>query len=327
MLPFLSAGWTKQCGHLLITVFCLQAGRSSVDIYWWLFLFADLTKQCGHLLMTVFVCRLDEAVQTFIDDPVFVCRLDEAVQTFIDDCFCLQAGQSMHVDIYWWLILFAGWTKQCRHLLVTVLFAGWMKQWGDVFVCRLDKAVQTFIDECFCLQAGQSSADIYWWLFCLQAGWSSEEMFLFAGWTKQCRHLLMTVFVCRLDGAVWTFIVDCFCLQAGWSSADVYWWPCFCLQAGWSNADIYWWLFLFADWTKQCTRLLMTLFLFAGSMKQCRHLLMTLNQTLSWTLGLTCEKFITAFENYGWGDKGVQLMIAETAVGNPVQIWFDLFKP
>ena len=50
--------------------------------------------------MTVFVCRLDEAVQTFIDDPVFVCRLDEAVRTFIDDCFCLQAGQSMHVDIY-----------------------------------------------------------------------------------------------------------------------------------------------------------------------------------------------------------------------------------
>ena len=55
-------------------------------------------EQCGHLLLTVFVCRQDEAVQTFIDDPVFVCRLDEAVQTFIDDCFCLQTGQnSAHV--------------------------------------------------------------------------------------------------------------------------------------------------------------------------------------------------------------------------------------
>ena len=31
-------------------------------------------------------------MQTFTDDPVFVCRLNEAVQTFIDDCFCLQAG-------------------------------------------------------------------------------------------------------------------------------------------------------------------------------------------------------------------------------------------
>ena len=64
--------------------------------------------------MTVLVCRLDEAKQMFTDDPVFVCRLDKAMQTFIDD------------------FLFAGWTKQCRHLLMT-----------------------------FCLQAGQSSADVY----------------------------------------------------------------------------------------------------------------------------------------------------------------------
>ena len=85
--------------------FCLQAGWSHVDVYWWLlmilFLSAGWTKQCKHLLMTVFVCRLDEAVQTFTDDPVFVCRLNEAVQTFIDDCFCLQAGWSS-ADFYWW---------------------------------------------------------------------------------------------------------------------------------------------------------------------------------------------------------------------------------
>ena len=166
MTLFLFAGWTKQCRHLLMTVFvcrldkavqtftddpvfvcrldkavwtfindcfCLQTGRSSADVYWWLFLFAGWmkpcrcllmilflfagwTKQCRHLLMTfclqagqssadiywwLFVCWLDEAVQTFTDDPVFVCRLNEAVQTFIDDCFCLQAGWSS-ADFYWW---------------------------------------------------------------------------------------------------------------------------------------------------------------------------------------------------------------------------------
>ena len=30
-----------------------------------------------------------------------------------------------------------------------------------VLVCRLDEAVQALIDDCFCLQAGRSSADVY----------------------------------------------------------------------------------------------------------------------------------------------------------------------
>ena len=146
---------------------------------------------------------------------------------------------------------------------------------------------------CFCLQAGRSSADVYWWpCFCLQAGRSSADvywwLFLFAGWTKQCRCLLMTVFVCRMDEAVQRFNDDSVFVCRLDEAVQTFIDDCACLQAGRSSAGINWWLFLFAGWTKQC-----------------KCLLMTLNQTLSWTSGLTCEKFITAFENYGWGDKGV----------------------